>query len=440
MSLTLAQINSGASSPPIFPSQNPNSTSVPSRLSLLNIPGSTPHRSSIPRPSITTKFRPDGTHYRPITPLEAIYYHERLDLVTHPLIKGLITWKWDNYAAKHFYLGLLLEVIFLILWTCTALISPFPVRYVYRFPQDIWRCILWAVSISFLLWSIVREIYDISYARKRYEDYLIWERERTKNRLDLISKNKYKSNTNIQSTNIALGKTESVSKTEHDMRDAEHATINETTATTGGIASNLSLPPMRSHHSQHHPLPATIPTVIKGKLTEPLPNQQQPIDAPINSSDPSNIHFKSSSRKSSRPSNTPLIPEDTPPEPPSRFIQIIRRLKTCTKARFKSYYMYYSLNNLFDWIVYMLCLITVITHFVDVGSHTVTRARIHMYIASVTVICIWFRFMVFFRTIVITAKTLRSKLVEIKLGELVIMVRFKRKRRIPLFFSVFRFV
>ncbi|CAF2154492.1 unnamed protein product [Rotaria magnacalcarata] len=46
-----------------------------------------------------------------------------------------------------------------------------------------------------------------------------------------------------------------------------------------------------------------------------------------------------------------------------------------------------------------------------------------MYIASVTVLCIWFRFMVFFRTITISAKTLRSKLVEIKLGELVIMVR-----------------
>ncbi|CAF5207101.1 unnamed protein product, partial [Rotaria magnacalcarata] len=83
--------------------------------------------------------------------------------------------------------------------------------------------------------------------------------------------------------------------------------------------------------------------------------------------------------------------------------------------------MYYSLNNLFDWIVYILCLLTIITHAIDINAHTVFRARIHMYIASVTVLCIWFRFMVFFRTITISAKTLRSKLVEIKLGELVIM-------------------
>jgi hypothetical protein len=268
-------------------------------------------------------------------------------------------------------------------------------------------------------------MYDISYARKRYEDYLIWERERTKNRLDLISKNKYKSNTNIQSTNIALGKTESM-KIENDIRDPEHVTINETTApttTTGAISSNLSLPPMRSHHSQHHPLPATIPTVIKGKPSEPLPTQQQPIDAPNNPSDPSNTQFKSSLRRFSRISNTPLIPEDNPPATPSAFMRCIRRVKNGTKRRIKSYYMYYSLNNLFDWIAYMLCLVTFITHIIDVSSHTVIRARIHMYIASVTVICIWFRFMVFFRTISITAKTLRSKLIEIKLGELVIMVR-----------------
>ena len=415
-------MDSGTASPPIFSSENNN----PTRLSLLNVPESTSRASYIARPSITTKYRPDGTQYRPITPLEAIYYHERLDLITHPLIKGLIIWKWDNYAAKHFYLGLSLEVIFLILWTCTSLIVPFPIRYVYRFPQDIWRCVLWAVSIMFLFWCVIREMYDVSYARKRYEDYLVWERERTKNRLDLISKNKYKSNTNIQSTNIAPGKTESIMKNENDIRHTEHVTINETTApttTSGAISSNINLPPMRSHHSQHHPLPATIPTVIKGKLSEPLPTQQQPIDAPNNPSDPSNTQFKSSLRRISRISNTPLIPDDNSSATLSVFMRCIRRFKNGAKRRIKSYYMYYSLNNLFDWIVYMLCLVTFITHMIDVSSHTVMRARIHMYIASVTVICIWFRFMVFFRTIVITAKTLRSKLIEIKLGELVIMVR-----------------
>jgi hypothetical protein len=52
------------------------------------MPGPTTNPAHLSRPSITTKFRADGTFYRPITPLEALYYHERLDLVTHPLIKG----------------------------------------------------------------------------------------------------------------------------------------------------------------------------------------------------------------------------------------------------------------------------------------------------------------------------------------------------------------
>ena len=85
--------------------------------------------------------------------------------------------------------------------------------------------------------------------------------------------------------------------------------------------------------------------------------------------------------------------------------------------------MYYSLNNLFDWIIYILCILTTVTHGIDISGHTVLRARVHMYTASITVLCLWFRFMVFFRTIIISVKSLKSKLVEIKLGELVIMVR-----------------
>jgi hypothetical protein len=293
------------------------------------------------------------------------------------------------------------------------LIGPFPIRYVYRFPQDIWRCVLWAVSIVFLLWGIVGEMFDMSYARKRYEDYLIWESERTQNRLYLISKNKY--TPNMQSTNIGIGKTENLMKTDKNIRDSEHVTIDETT-----MSSNINLPGIRSHHSQHHPLPQTIPTIIKGKPSEPQPNQQQPIDVPNNSSDIFNGSKKTTG--SNNPTNMSFVAEKNPSVSSSRFTRFIQRFKARTISRIKSYYMYYTLNSLFDWTVYILCLVTVITHFIDVSSHTVLRARIHMYIASVTVICIWFRFMVFFRTISISVKTLRAKLVQIKLGELVIMV------------------
>ncbi len=393
---------------PTAPPQN-NTTNG---STFLNKPGPTTNPASLARPSIAVKFRPDGTCYRPITPLEALYYHERLDLITHPLIKGLIKWKWDNYAARHFYLSLLREVVFLILWTCSALLVPFPIRYVYHFPQDIWRCVLWAASIGFLLWGIIGELFDMSFARKRYADYLIWETERTQNRLYLISKNKYKSNTIAQSTNIGFGKSETLIKTDQASDDGEHLVVDETAPSPK--ASNLNLPGIRSHHSQHHPLPQTIPPVIKGKPNEPQPNQQPPIDAPNNPND-----LFSGSKKLSGSNNF------TPEKKSSwRFVRFLQRYKTRAKSLLRSYYMYYSLNNLFDWIVYILCLVTVITHFIDVSSHTVIRARVHMYVASITVICLWFRLMVFFRTMSIAAKTLRAKLVEIKLGELVIMVSF----------------
>ena len=409
-------------SAPVTSAKGPSSSfsnSNPSGPALLSVP------SYAPRPSITHQYRADGSQFRPITPLEAIYYHERLDLITHPLIKGLIKWKWDHFAAKRFYIGLALELVFLIAWTCTALITPFPVRYIYRFPQDIWRCILWAISIGFLIWQIVQEMFDVSYARQRYEDYLIWESRRTNVRLDLISKNKYKSNMSAPSPQASMKKTDSVARVNVETGDVEHILVNEATTP---VAPNPTLSNIRSHHSQHHPLPPSLPTVIKGRVLDTQPNQAPPIDMPAGSNDPTSS-LLGGSRKRMATGNfmDPIFTASpTATRRRSRLLNFGDRFLERTRTRLKSYYMYYSLNNLFDWIIYILCLLTLSTHFFDVSSHTVIRARIHMYIASITVICMWFRFMVFFRTIIISAKTLRSKMVEIKLGELVIMVSTDR--------------
>ncbi|CAF1618072.1 unnamed protein product, partial [Rotaria magnacalcarata] len=408
----LISSNTGTSPSPML--TNKTAISPPNNNpSVLNVP------TYAPRPSITHKFRPDGTQFRSITPLEAIYYHERLDLITHPLIKGLIKWKWDNFAAKRFYIYLVLEMLFLISWTCSSLMTPFPIRYVYRFPDDIWRCILWAISIAFLVWQIVQEMFDISYARQRYEDYLIWESERTKNRIDLISKNKYKSNISGQSSQPGDKKTDTLATPNTNTGEVEHVVFDDATA---NITVNPTLPNLRSHHSQHYPLPPAVPTMIKGKPTESNPTQQIPIDVIVSAPDSSNNPISSTIIKRIG-LNTSFVPPTTSHRRGSRLIRCAQHFQDRARTRLKSYYMYYSLNNLFDWIVYILCLLTIITHAIDINAHTVFRARIHMYIASVTVLCIWFRFMVFFRTITISAKTLRSKLVEIKLGELVIMVR-----------------
>ena len=397
-----------------------NNPSGPSTL----IPSAHP-----PGPSITRRFRPDGTQCRSITPLEAIYYHERLDLITHPLIKGLIKWKWDNYAAKHFYIGLALELLFLILWTCSLLIMPFPIRYVYRFPQDIWRCALWTVSIAFLIWKIIQEIIGITYTRQRYEDYLIWESERTKLQLDLISKNKYKSNIGGQSPQSGLKTINNTEKMRSgDTGEIENVPINEMSPE---IPINLTMPNTRTYHSQQSPLLSKIPAIIKGKASKLQSSQQTPIDIIINSSDPLN---NTDSTLKKRMESTTMTPDASIISPwnfhrrRSRFARFVRNFRDRAKTRMKSYYMYYSLNNLFDWLIYILCIITIVTHCIDVSGHTVFRARVHMYIASITVIGMWFRFMAFFRTIIISARTLRSKLIEIKLGELVIMVSFEKEK------------
>lgn len=296
------------------------------------------------------------------------------------------------------------------------MIVPFPIRYVYRFPADIWRCFLWAGSLGFLVWAIVHEILDIRFARQRYEDYSMWENERKQQRLDLISKNRYASNTTSQTGKATAVKTENIPRINEDGNEGEHATVNETSQ----LSTVASVSGLRSHHSQHHPLPEAVPNIIKGKPTDPPVTQQTPIDVLPTSI----INSGGSKRK------IPTLVGDEPgllaKTRSWRILNPLRRFRNRIQAFVESYYMYYSLNNLFDWIVYALCIITTILHFVDVGSHTVGRARAHMYVASVTVICIWFRFMVFFRTVSISARTLRAKIIEIKLGELVIMVKMRK--------------
>ncbi|CAF1170162.1 unnamed protein product, partial [Didymodactylos carnosus] len=409
--------------------------------------GSTPYVSPLSRPSVTPKFRPDGTQFRPITPLEAIYFHERLDLVTHPLIKGdnfffryqnyfqfllflgLIKWKWDSYAAKHFYMSMLLEFFFLIIWTCILLIEPFPIRHKYIFPKHIWRCVVWSVSIIFLIWEIVQEISEIRYAHHRYDDYLLWETERT-TRINLQSKNPNPNpNSNSQT------KPPQITTVETAMKNApENAKVDNTINLTNETNSQPTIAENKRHryHHQHAERELPMKTPLQARSSEPILMEGYSLSSSASSAGffPSSIEaekgngaYSKQALPKSAKNGISTSAQATTPSNASRPVLFYRRLRARLKARVKSYYIYYSLNNLFDWICYILCLITIITHAVDVSHHSVLYSRIHMYTASVTVICLWFRFMVYFRTISITAKTLRSKLVEIKLGELVIMVR-----------------
>lgn len=90
LQLPLTQMNSaGSSTPKLTGSSQVVNTAINSTGTFVpNMPEPLTNPAFISRPSVAKLCRPDGKHYRAITPLEAIYYHERLDLITHPLIKG----------------------------------------------------------------------------------------------------------------------------------------------------------------------------------------------------------------------------------------------------------------------------------------------------------------------------------------------------------------
>ncbi|KAK2177712.1 hypothetical protein NP493_583g02067 [Ridgeia piscesae] len=49
--------------------------------------------------------------------------------------------------------------------------------------------------------------------------------------------------------------------------------------------------------------------------------------------------------------------------------------------------------NIFDWICYTLLFVSLLTHIIDVSTHTTFRARVHVRIMAITIILLWLRLM-----------------------------------------------
>ena len=67
---------------------------------------------------------------------------EEYSILTHPVMKELMQQKWRSFVRVHFYLDLILYVIFLLTWTLLYAYPSVQEKYQYIFPRDVWRIIV----------------------------------------------------------------------------------------------------------------------------------------------------------------------------------------------------------------------------------------------------------------------------------------------------------
>ena len=67
---------------------------------------------------------------------------EEYCILTHPVMKELMTKKWQSFVRVHFYFDLLLYVIFLLTWTLLYAYPSVQEKHQYIFPRDVWRIIV----------------------------------------------------------------------------------------------------------------------------------------------------------------------------------------------------------------------------------------------------------------------------------------------------------
>uniref|UniRef100_H2ZZT3 Si:ch73-193i2.2 n=1 Tax=Latimeria chalumnae TaxID=7897 RepID=H2ZZT3_LATCH len=122
----------------------------------------------------------DGKKSPARSPLEMIVHQESLDLVMHPVVLQLIEVKWMQYGKLGTWILLLLNFLFILLWTfvaiSTALVRPEDSPYV--FPQDWWRVFIIVLALFLTLVNVSQELREIVHSKSKLQRWKAWCRQR----------------------------------------------------------------------------------------------------------------------------------------------------------------------------------------------------------------------------------------------------------------------
>ncbi|CAF0738544.1 unnamed protein product [Brachionus calyciflorus] len=90
--------------------------------------------------------------------LELIVEQYDSELISHPVIKKLIQYKWNNYCCFWPVIKFIFDLLFCVAWNLWSVLIPYHERHIYNLPQENWRIILFVFGILGVIIIITFEI------------------------------------------------------------------------------------------------------------------------------------------------------------------------------------------------------------------------------------------------------------------------------------------
>ncbi|XP_064625559.1 uncharacterized protein LOC135486578 isoform X2 [Lineus longissimus] len=110
------------------------------------------------------------------SPLEVITTNMFYDLVTHDIIKAIISIKWKHFGKCGAVGNLILHLLFIVVWTVLGVYPDWTIRYKYNFPHDAWRVCLWVVAVTLTVYEIVCEIIEYKKSKSKLNNWKKWKK------------------------------------------------------------------------------------------------------------------------------------------------------------------------------------------------------------------------------------------------------------------------
>ncbi|XP_070554969.1 polycystin-2-like protein 2 [Ptychodera flava] len=107
------------------------------------------------------------------TPMQVVVHDRQLENIEHQVFCELIEVKWKEFGRFWAWFDFFLDLTFIILWTALATIKP-DARACYYFPGDIWRVILWIISIGYTVFLIIQELREFWTSKRELQEWKAW--------------------------------------------------------------------------------------------------------------------------------------------------------------------------------------------------------------------------------------------------------------------------
>ena len=99
-------------------------------------------------------------------PLEVIVKEGKIDIISHPLIEKLVKILWLRHGRSHARADAAFTIFLVIFWTITAVSVPFNERFIYEYPGDWWRVLIFLIAAGCTIAMVAVEVKEFRKSRR----------------------------------------------------------------------------------------------------------------------------------------------------------------------------------------------------------------------------------------------------------------------------------